>query len=273
MVSSEYTAGGGAAAQAATMREMKTLRLVVDPARLESCRGRGGAGAGGRDFARRRIGGAADGDSLRAGRECAGRGGCGEDFRGQGAAVVGSGNCACCRAAMLEGLVQEVPEAARKLMKAFWPGPLTLLLPRTAAVPDAVTAGRPLVGVRMPAHPVALELIRRAGVPVAAPSANLFGHTSPTTAAHVLDGPGWTHRCGAGCGADRARGRVHGAGPMPEPDGDLPAGSGDERADSSRSPGRWRVFEATRRWKRSRARRCPRRGWGCGIMRPGRGWC
>ena len=89
--------------------------------------------------------------------------------------------------AMLEGLVAEVPEAARKLMAAFWPGPLTLLLPRTAAVPDAVTAGRPLVGVRMPAHPVAFELIRRAGVPVAAPSANTFGHTSPTTAAHVLE--------------------------------------------------------------------------------------
>jgi L-threonylcarbamoyladenylate synthase len=73
-----------------------------------------------------------------------------------------------------------------KLIEAFWPGPLTLLLPRTAAVPDAVTAGRPLVGVRMPAHPVARELIRLAGVPVAAPSANRFGHTSPTTAAHVL---------------------------------------------------------------------------------------
>jgi len=89
--------------------------------------------------------------------------------------------------AMLDGLVTEVPEAARRLMRAFWPGPLTLLLPRSAAVPDAVTAGRPLVGVRMPAHPVALELIRRAGVPVAAPSGNLFGHISPTTAAHVLD--------------------------------------------------------------------------------------
>jgi L-threonylcarbamoyladenylate synthase len=73
------------------------------------------------------------------------------------------------------------------LIAAFWPGPLTLLLPRTAAIPDAVTAGRPLVGVRMPNHPVALELLRRAGVPVAAPSANRFGHTSPTTAAHVLD--------------------------------------------------------------------------------------
>ena len=60
-------------------------------------------------------------------------------------------------AEMLEGLVEQVPEAARELMAAFWPGPLTLLLRRTAAVPDVVTAGRPLVGVRMPAHPVALE--------------------------------------------------------------------------------------------------------------------
>ena len=92
-----------------------------------------------------------------------------------------------CDEAMLDGLVTDIPEAARRLMKAFWPGPLTLLLPRSAAVPDAVTAGRPLVGIRMPSHPVALELIRRAGVPVAAPSANLFGHISPTTAAHVLD--------------------------------------------------------------------------------------
>ena len=88
--------------------------------------------------------------------------------------------------AMLEGLVEGVPEGAQRLMEAFWPGPLTLLLPRTVAVPNAVTAGRALVGVRMPAHPVALELIRRAGVPVAAPSANIFGHISPTTAAHVL---------------------------------------------------------------------------------------
>ena len=88
---------------------------------------------------------------------------------------------------MLDGLVAEVSDTARRLMTAFWPGPLTLLLPRSVAVSDAVTAGRPLVGVRMPAHPVALELIRRAGVPVAAPSANTFGHTSPTTADHVLD--------------------------------------------------------------------------------------
>lgn len=83
-------------------------------------------------------------------------------------------------------LVAQVPKVARPLIDEFWPGPLTLLLPRTAAVPDAVTAGRALVGVRMPAHPVALEVIQRAGVPIAAPSANLFSHISPTTAAHVL---------------------------------------------------------------------------------------
>lgn len=89
--------------------------------------------------------------------------------------------------AMLANLTAEVPDSARVLIQAFWPGPLTLLLQRSAAVPDIVTAGRPLVGVRMPAHPVAFELIRLAGVPIAAPSANAFGHTSPTTAAHVLD--------------------------------------------------------------------------------------
>jgi L-threonylcarbamoyladenylate synthase len=92
-----------------------------------------------------------------------------------------------CDETMLSVLVREVPEAATRLMQVFWPGPLTLLLPRSSAVPDAVTAGRSLVGVRMPSHPVALELIRRAGVPIAAPSANRFGHTSPTTAQHVLD--------------------------------------------------------------------------------------
>ena len=88
---------------------------------------------------------------------------------------------------MLDRLVEEIPGRARRLMGAFWPGPLPLLLPRTMAVPDVVTAGRALVGVRMPAHPVALEVIRRAGVPVAAPSANIFGRISPTTAAHVLE--------------------------------------------------------------------------------------
>jgi L-threonylcarbamoyladenylate synthase len=80
-----------------------------------------------------------------------------------------------------------VPPQAEPLIAAFWPGPLTLLLPRTTNVPDNVTAGRPLVGVRMPAHPIALALIEATGLPIAAPSANRFGRTSPTTAAHVLE--------------------------------------------------------------------------------------
>ena len=77
--------------------------------------------------------------------------------------------------------------AARELMDRFWPGPLTLLLPRTEQVPSIVTAGRPLVGVRMPAHPVTRALIAAAGVPIAAPSANSFGRISPTLATHVLE--------------------------------------------------------------------------------------
>lgn len=80
----------------------------------------------------------------------------------------------------------ELHPKVQAIANAFWPGPLTILLPRTPEVPDAVTAGRSLVGVRMPAHPVARDLLRRAGVPIAAPSANLFGRPSPTTAAHVL---------------------------------------------------------------------------------------
>lgn len=88
---------------------------------------------------------------------------------------------------MLASLVNEFQPVVQGLMHAFWPGPLTLLLPRSATVPDIVTAGRPLVGVRMPAHSVAFEVIRRAGIPIAAPSANVFGHISPTTAAHVLE--------------------------------------------------------------------------------------
>src|SRR5271163_1608763 len=76
--------------------------------------------------------------------------------------------------------------AARKLMDRFWPGPLTLLLPKADQVPPIVTAGRLLVGVRMPAHPVTRALINAARLPVAAPSANSFGCVSPTLAAHVL---------------------------------------------------------------------------------------
>ena len=86
---------------------------------------------------------------------------------------------------MLPMITRQISSNATRLMDAFWPGPLTLLLPRSAAVPDAVTAGRPLVGVRIPRHPVAHALLQAAGIPVAAPSANLFGRTSPTQAAHV----------------------------------------------------------------------------------------
>src|SRR5580698_6371211 len=90
-------------------------------------------------------------------------------------------------AEMLKDVAAEVSENARRLMEAFWPGPLTLLLTRHGRIPGMVTAGRPRVGVRMPQHPVAQALIRAAGVPVAAPSANTFGHTSPTSAQHVAD--------------------------------------------------------------------------------------
>lgn len=81
----------------------------------------------------------------------------------------------------------EVPTAATKLMRAFWPGPLTLVLPRSSLVPDLVTAGLPTVAVRMPAHETALSLIRRSGVPICAPSANPFGYVSPTRAEHIVE--------------------------------------------------------------------------------------
>jgi L-threonylcarbamoyladenylate synthase len=80
----------------------------------------------------------------------------------------------------------DIPPNGRLLMEAYWPGPLTLLLPRSPQVPAIVTAGRNRVGVRMPRHPVARRLIELAGVPVAAPSANSFGRTSPTRAEFVL---------------------------------------------------------------------------------------
>ena len=82
----------------------------------------------------------------------------------------------------------EASEAARKLAEAFWPGPLTLVLPRREGVPDIVTAGLPHVALRVPAHPMALAVIRAAGRPIAGPSANPSGRVSPTTAEHVLDG-------------------------------------------------------------------------------------
>lgn len=84
-------------------------------------------------------------------------------------------------------LWDRVDPSAWLLIKKFWPGPLTIVLPKSFMVPDIVTAGLATVAVRMPAHPVALDLIRGLGRPIAAPSANLFGRTSPTTAADVRE--------------------------------------------------------------------------------------
>ena len=80
---------------------------------------------------------------------------------------------------------REVPQAAKKLAATFWPGPLTLILKKSAKAGDFVTGGQDTVGLRVPAHPVARELLRAFGGGVAAPSANRFGQVSPTTAAHV----------------------------------------------------------------------------------------
>ncbi len=89
-------------------------------------------------------------------------------------------------AGQLAVLAAAVPPSARALAAAFWPGPLTLILPKRPVVPDSVTAGLGTVAVRVPAHAVALALLQAAGVPVAAPSANRFSRPSPTRAAHVL---------------------------------------------------------------------------------------
>ena len=98
-----------------------------------------------------------------------------------------------CSAARARKLFSKVPRPALALMKKFWPGPLTLVLPRARAVPDIVTSGLSTVAVRVPSDRHALALIKAAGRPVAAPSANSFGRLSPTTAAHVKkqlgDGP------------------------------------------------------------------------------------
>jgi L-threonylcarbamoyladenylate synthase len=91
---------------------------------------------------------------------------------------------------MASRIAAEWPESAQKLAARFWPGPLTLIVRKRPEVPGLVTAGLDTVGVRMPAHPLALELIRLAGVPVAAPSANRFMEVSPTTAEHVRLGLG-----------------------------------------------------------------------------------
>ncbi len=85
----------------------------------------------------------------------------------------------------IEQAASAVPQVARRLAEAFWPGPLTLILPKQPRISHLVTSGLETVAVRVPDHPIALALLREAGIPIAAPSANRFGHTSPTTAQHV----------------------------------------------------------------------------------------
>jgi L-threonylcarbamoyladenylate synthase len=87
--------------------------------------------------------------------------------------------------AAMDAVAQDIPELARRLAEAFWPGPLTLVLPKRPHVPDAVTAGLPTVGLRVPDHPLTRVLLQALHFPLAAPSANPFGYISPTTAAHV----------------------------------------------------------------------------------------
>lgn len=84
-------------------------------------------------------------------------------------------------------LVSEIPESAEKLAKAFWPGPLTIIMKRTDVIPPEVSAGLDTVAIRFPAHPLAQQIIKAADTPLAAPSANLSGSPSPTTARHVLN--------------------------------------------------------------------------------------
>lgn len=87
----------------------------------------------------------------------------------------------------LPGWAREIPESAVRLAERFWPGPLTLVLPRAASVDDAVTGGQDTVGLRVPAHPIAQRLLAAFGGGIAAPSANRYGRLSPTRAAHVRE--------------------------------------------------------------------------------------
>lgn len=90
-----------------------------------------------------------------------------------------------CALDQIKELVAQFPEQAKRLAEAYWPGPLTIVLPKSDKIPDATSAGLSTVAVRFPSHPVAQAVIRAAGLPLAAPSANLSGSPSPTTAAHV----------------------------------------------------------------------------------------
>jgi L-threonylcarbamoyladenylate synthase len=87
----------------------------------------------------------------------------------------------------LDHLAEQLTPASKALADAFWPGPLTMVLPKKDIVPDLVTSGLPSVAIRMPSHPLALEVLTNVDLPIAAPSANPFGQISPTTAQHVLE--------------------------------------------------------------------------------------
>ena len=87
--------------------------------------------------------------------------------------------------AQLADIAKDIPDEAYKLAEAYWPGPMTIILPKKDCIPDLCTSGLPSVAVRFPSHPVAQAIIKESGLPLAAPSANLFKHVSPTTAEHV----------------------------------------------------------------------------------------
>ncbi len=169
--------------------------------------------------------------------------------------------------------MEEVPEAARRLMKAFWPGPLTLLLPRTprrAGRGDgrAAAGGRAHAGASGGAG---ADPARR-GSGGRAQRQPLWPHQPHDRRARA-GRSGRAHRCGAGRGPDAARRRVYGARSLAKPDDDLPAGRGDGGADSRGCRAGGDFTRAASRCERRRRKRCRRRAWGCGTMRPGRGWC
>lgn len=87
--------------------------------------------------------------------------------------------------AQLSDIAKDIPDSAYKLAKAYWPGPMTMILPKKDCIPDLCTSALPSVAVRFPSHPIAQAIIKESGLPLAAPSANLFKHVSPTTAEHV----------------------------------------------------------------------------------------
>ena len=87
--------------------------------------------------------------------------------------------------AQITDIAKDIPDSAYRLAEAYWPGPMTIILPKKDCIPDLCTSALPSVAVRFPSHPIAQAIIKESGLPLAAPSANLFKHVSPTTAEHV----------------------------------------------------------------------------------------